>query len=224
MSRRDPTLPDTSVTSLPEADLVARVKTEADSAALLSLVNRHSGLYFTVVNRYAAAYPNAVKARDLDDDKLFNLYTFICAYDPTRGMKLSTYIGDRTDYLCKTMLTKSGRNPVTPGAYATGSAVMDDALTTIDGSQVTLVDQSATARVTEVAERDLGLVEIARAAGEVCTDQRFTQILQYRHFAPNHQAMSWREIGERLHMTHEGARQVYERNLASVKAHLAEAV
>lgn len=222
MSRRDPTLPSPEVGTLPEADLIARVKTEQDSHALVELVQRHSGIYFTVVNRYASAYPSVIKARDLDDEKLFNLYQFICAYDPTRGTKLSTYIGDRTDYLCKVMLRKEAHNPIAPSPYAaTGVAPLetdDDTFQTTNGSFVTLEDESP--GVVEQANQDISMEAVRSAAHEVCTDKRFDLILKWRHFAPTHDTMSWRDIGQRLHLSHEGARQIYLDNLALVKAHL----
>lgn len=225
MAHRDPTLPRPDTDILPESDLIARVKNEQDSNALLALVSRNTGIYFSVVNRYAAAYPNAVKVRDLDDDKLFNFYTFICAFDATRGMKLSTYIGDRTDYLCKTLLKRDERNPISPGTYAsTGAMPLDtdeDTYTTTDGGRVTLEDQSP--GVVDTANRELGVEEIRAVAAQVCTDPRFDQILKYRHFGANHRVMSWREVGRRVGLSHEGARRCFAHNVAVIKAHLAEA-
>ncbi len=222
MSRRDPTLPSPDTTSLPEADLIARVKVDRDSAALVTLVNRHTGFYFSVVNRYAATYPNVIKARELDDDKLFNIDRFVCDYDPTRGTKLSTYICDRTDYLCKTMLKRDERNPLSAGAYAPSGIkpldVNEDTYATSNGRYVTLEDESATARVTETANTHLGVEDIRRAAGEVCTDPRFVQILDCRHGEGNE--MSWRAVAKRVGISHEGCRKVYFHNLALVKAHL----
>ncbi len=224
MSRRDPTLPRSDTDTLPEADLIARVQTDKDSAALLALVNRNTGIYFQVVNRYAAAYPNAVKANDLDDDKLFNIYQFILDFDPVRGKTLCGYIHDRTDYLCKGILRKDERNPVSAGAYlSSGAAPLDrddDTYATNNGGHATLTDESPSAQVAEVANLDLGIEDIRRAAGEVCTDKRFARILTYRHFQPSHQVMSWREVAKKVKLSHEGCRKVYLHNLELVKAHL----
>lgn len=224
MSRRDPTLPSPETDTLPEADLISLVKTEQDSAALLALINRHTGIYFHVVNRYAASYPNAIKAQDMDDDKLFNIYQFILAYDPNRGMKLSTYISDRTDYLCKTMLKKDEHNPISAGTYApTGAISLDrneDTYSTNNGGHVTLQDRSPSAQVLEVVDHDIGIQDIQRAAKEANLDKRFMQILEYRHFGQNHRAMTWRDIGKNMGMSYEGARKLYFANIELVKNHL----
>ncbi len=228
MSRRDPTLPSAPADTLPESDLISRVKTDADSTALLALISRHTGIYFDVVNRYAASYPNAIKARDLDDDKLFNLYQFILAYDPNRGMKLSTYICDRTDYLCKTILKRDARNPISPGTYAqTGAMALDrneDTYSTSDGRQVTLIDESPHAQVPDQAHDDLSIETIRQAAGDACQDPRFTRILTYRHFNTKHCTMSWRDIAKRMNLSHERVRQVYDEGIIRVKEYLKETV
>lgn len=221
MSRHDPTLPRPETDTLPEADLIARVKGEQDSAAILALVNRHTGIYFNVVNRYAAAYPNAIKARDLDDDKLFNIYQFVLAFDPTRGMKLSTYIGDRTDYLCKGILKRDERNPISPGTYSsTGSMpidVDDDTYSTTNGGHVTLADESKGGHVAEVANTDLAVEDILKTAHEVNDDPRFFRIWDYRH----NKGMSWRQIGTKMGISHEGCRtHIYQETLDKVKERL----
>ncbi len=222
MSRRDPTLPSPDTASLTEADLISRVKVGRDSAALLTLVGRHTGFYFSVVNRYASAYPNVIKARELDDDKLFNIDRFVCDYDATRGTKLSTYICDRTDYLCKTLLKRDERNPLSAHGYVASGAPWtdrgEDTYVTADGRPMTLEDESVSSCVTEVANAHLGVEDIRRAASEVCTDQRFVQILDCRH-GEGH-GMSWRATAEKVHLSHEGCRKLYLHNLALVKAHL----
>ncbi len=222
MAHHDPTLPRPDIDALPEADLIARVKGEQDSAALVALVNRHSGMYFSVVNRYAAAYPNVIKAHDMDDDKMFNLYTFIQAYDATRGTKLSSYIHDRTDYMCKVMLKRDTRNVLSAGTYSSTGAMSldmgDDTYSTTNGGQVTLEDQTATSRVADQANIDVGIEDIKRAAGEVCADPRFSQILECRHGAGH--GMSWRAVAEKMGVSHERCRQLYLTNLALVKEHL----
>lgn len=180
----------------------------------MALVDRHTGIYFHVVRRYAAAYPNAIKVPEMDDDKLFNLYQFILAYDPARGMKLCSYIGDRTDYLCKTMLKRDARDPISQGNPSVDGYLASGAP---HQSAPVLMDESPGAHVVDTANTDLALEDIRATAARVCHDARFPAIFDCRHGAS---AMSWREVGERVGLSHEGARKVYNHNLALVKAHL----
>ena len=94
--------------------------------------------------------------------------------DPARGKTLCGYIHDRTDYLCKGILRKDERNPVSAGAYlSSGAAPLDrddDTYATNNGGHATLTDESPGAQVAEVANLDLGIEDIRRAAGgrEAC--------------------------------------------------------
>lgn len=216
MSQPDPTLPRPDIDTLTESDLIKLVKYQQNSAALLALVNRHTGIYFQVVNRYAAAYPSTISARDMDDDKLFNLYNIVTGYDPKHGKTLCGYIHDRTDFLCKTMLRKDENNPIAPGTYlVSGSA--PGSYTTSNGVQAIFTDESASSNVVNNANADLGVEEILKTAHEVSTDPRFFTIWDYRH----NQGMSWRQIGAKLGVSHEGARKViYQSTMDKVKERL----
>lgn len=213
--------------SITEADLITRVKNERDSEALTALINNHTGIYLSVVNRYANSYPNTIRRGDLADDKLFNIYSFILDYDPTRGTKLSTYIGDRTNWMCKTLLKQDARNPIRAGTYGPSGAMsfgtLGDTYTTEGGAVVTIADEDPDMDVAATVDRDMKMQDIMEAAWGVCPDKRFISILTYRHFNPQGQtSLSWRQIGEKMGMSHERARTIYNENLAIVKRHLAQ--
>jgi hypothetical protein len=210
---------------LPEADLIVLVKTQQDSAAFTILAERHAGIYLSVIIRYADAYPFAINRRDLEDDRIFNIHRFILDYDPTRGTKLSTYIGDRTDWMCKELLKRDRNNPISAGTYGPSGAVAltigGDTYATPTGSEISLIDESPGARVVDIADRDIQIAEILEVAKRVVPDKRFTSILHLRHFndtGPT--SLSWRQIGTRVELSHEGARKLYNANLAVVKKHL----
>ena len=210
---------------LSEAELIDLVKTKQDSDALVTLADRHAGIYMSVVGRYSECYPNTIKREDLADDKLFNIHRFILDYDNSRGTKLSTYIGDRTDWMCKGMLKKDRENPIASGTYgpsgAIGLTIGGDTYATPTGSEITLVDESASARVVDVADRELQIEAVLTAAHEVVKDKRFVSILTYRHFnAQGKTSLSWRQIGKKIGLSHEMSRKIYNRNLAVVKTHL----
>lgn len=210
---------------LSESELISLVKTKQDSAALVMLADRHAGIYMSVVGRYSECYPNTVKREDLADDRLFNIHRFILDYDSSRGTKLSTYIGDRTDWMCKGLLKKDRENPISAGTYgpsgAIGLTIGGDTYATPTGSEITLMDESASARVVDIADRELQTEAVLTAAREVVKDKRFVSILGYRHFnSPGKTSLSWRQIGEKMNLSHEQSRKIYYANLVIVKRHL----
>ncbi len=197
--------------TLDEATLITKVQQDKDSSALKTLVNRHTGMYFSVVHRYSSNNPNVIKIKDLDDDKLFNIYQFVMDYDPTRGMKLSSYIGDRTKYLCKGMLKEGKKDPLTFGFANTGMAPIDES-----EEGIRIEDSSPATQVAERVNTDIGVEDIVEAAKKVCTDERFFTILEHRHLS--NPPLSWRKIGPKVGLTYEGARRiVYEPNMAKVR-------
>ena len=211
--------------TLSEPELIDLIKSKQDSAALVLLADRHAGIYMSVVGRYSECYPNTIKREDLADDRLFNIHRFILDYDSKRGTKLSTYIGDRTDWMCKGFLKKDRENPIASGTYgpsgAIGLTIGGDTYATPTGCEISLVDESASAKVVEVADRELQTEAIITAAREVVKDKRFVSILGYRHFNPQGKtSLSWRQIGEKVNLSHEGCRKIYNVNLAVIKRHL----
>lgn len=208
-----------------ESTLIHRVKAESDSSALTTLVDNHTGIYVDVVSKYAQAYPNVIRRDDLVDERIYNIYRFIVDYDPKRETKLSTYIGIRTDYLCKTIL-KNDR--ITSNKTCTTSMVGSvvslgtdgDTYTTSNGGTVVLIDEDVTHRVDEIANKDLQIEDIMEASAKYAKDERFVQILKYRHFNSPETSLSWRQIGKRMKLSHERVRLIYQENLEIIKKHL----
>jgi len=223
---KDPTV-DCSVksSSTPsESILICQVKETSDSVALTALVNAHTGIYVDVISRYAHVYPHVIKKDDLVEDRLYNLYRFIVDYDPTRGAKLSTYICDRTNYMCKTLLKQDRVNPITAGTYGPGGALslgtMGDTYTTNSGTNITLIDECPDAKVVDTANKDLQIEDIMKTITTSCSDKRFLKILQYRHFNTPETCLSWREIGKRMKLSHERVRVIYNENIDIIKQYL----
>ncbi len=210
-----------------EADLISRIKTAQDSEALTTLANQHTGIYTKVVDQYASAYPHTIRRDDLLDDRLTNLWNFISDYEPSRGTKLGTYIGNRTDWMCKTLLKQEKRNPVRAGTYGPSGAhslgTVGDTYVTEQGASITLADETADADVAAMADKDLKLEEVMAAAYAICEDKRFITILGHRHFntsANGQTSLSWRQIGEKMDLSHERVRVIYNQNMTIVRAHL----
>ena len=223
--------------SEPESILIAKVKDSSDSAALTELVNMHSGIYYTIINKYAHTYPNVINAHDLSDDRMFNIYRFILAYEGDRNMKLSSYIGERTDYLCKTLLRKGEHDPLSYGVMITPTVSSGDinsmnyfsyspidqfnidALTTANGNSVSIINQIDNNQPNEIANNEIAMEDILNLAKSetICPDKRFVTILNLRK-----SEQTWRQIGHEIGLSYEGARKIYIKNIDIIKRSLNE--
>lgn len=181
---------------LSDSELIYRVRDESAprtvrNEALSELTERHSGIYVKIAAQYAG-FSNKVNVDELKDDKAFNIYQWIIKYDETRGMKLSTFIGEMVKYECLDRLAKTPDQvplEVVPETPVDGKALTDTPIETVDD-----------------LEQRVGLVP----------DPDFWPIFKARHLADK--PATWREIGRQRGMTHEWARQIYHRYLPRVQA------
>ena len=192
-----------------ELALINRVKANADNQALTTLIQQHTGIYFSIVHRYATTYPDAIKLADMTDDKMFNIYEFVMAYNPHRDTKLGTYIGNRTDWLCKSMLKTEKRDPL--------STAMAHSWSDEDSGMeiMTIPDSGVESMVVEKVNTGIAIEDIVEEAAKVSTDPQFIKILGYRN-----RSMSWRNIGHQLGISHEWARKIYNQHIVLLQTHL----
>lgn len=190
-----------------DIELINRVKEHNDSAALVELIERNSGMYVKMVNRYAAIEKtcghNTAKldTHELEDDKALNIYNFARTYDPNRNMKFSTYVGEMTRYLCLDLLNNRH--------------VLADNSVKAEVTEETPI----TAQDTESRPAQDNTLESIRARTKGINDDIFWSIFDLRHFKDGG-GYTWRTIGERVGLTHEGARQIYNRNIKHIKYYL----
>lgn len=182
-----------------DIELINRVKDTADSAALSELVSRHSGMYIKIVQKYVNIEQNSpyssakLEINELRDDKMLNIYRFAQTYDPTRGTKFSTYVGQMTRYLCLNLLNDTPEKVeiTETNAPAVGSAVPECAADPI--------------------------ADIKRYAPTV-HDPLFWPIFELRHL--NDKRATWRDIGQQVGVTHEWARQIYNKHIDQVREYI----
>lgn len=86
---------------LDDNSLIKRV-IKNDDSALKELVSRHEKLYFSM-----ARYQLNSSLFDFDGEKYHFFYKIAKDYDASRGMKFSSYLAQRTKFLCKSLKVKT---------------------------------------------------------------------------------------------------------------------
>lgn len=174
-----------------DSELIHLVKDKNDSKALEELTNRHSGIYVKIVQQYSGSN-NKIQVEDVKDDKQYNIYKWIISYKEDKNMKLGTYIGQMTKYMCLDLLTN------TPNQIE------------ITETNTPILNQ----KIEDNAE-DNDSISLLQERAKRISDVRFWPIVKMRHFSGK--AKTWREIGKSIGITHECARQVYNRHIEKVK-------
>lgn len=171
-----------------DLDLINKVKNENDSGALVELVNRHTGLYIKIVDKYS--YPAALDKNDMIDNKLYNIYQYALDYDPTKNMKFPVYLGQRLKWDCYHVVMNAIQS----------EEIKPEMIT----EEINLSDEDTVKFIVE------NTTEI--------TDKRFFDIFKLRHLVDK--PWTWKRIGKKIGMTHEGARKVYLHNIEFLRRRL----
>ena len=96
-----------------DQELIDNIKNHQDVTKSLSeLVDRHSGIYFDVVNRYVPTTSTYCDKQELFDDRDFNIYNAALKYDPEKGAKFSTFLGNETKFVCLNAYNRAKKKPL----------------------------------------------------------------------------------------------------------------
>lgn len=79
--------------------LIKKIKQEDDQKSFIELVNRHTGIYNTIAYSYTKTGDKSIY-QDILNDREYNFYSFIKEFDENKNMKFSTYVGERTKFIC----------------------------------------------------------------------------------------------------------------------------
>ena len=100
---------------LTDEQLILNIKQEKDAQAnLKELVNRHSGIYLDMINGYVSSSHNPSLKEEMIREKEYQIYISALKYDPDKGAKFSTYLGNETKWKCLNIYNKNKRHPSIP--------------------------------------------------------------------------------------------------------------
>ena len=77
--------------------------------SLKELVNRHSGIFYDIINKYVPNNSDLCSKEDLFADRDYYIYSAALKYNPDRGAKFSTFLGNETKWLCLNSYNKAKR-------------------------------------------------------------------------------------------------------------------
>jgi len=100
---------------LSDEELVKNIKEDRNPQDNLSeLINRHSGIYLEMINGYTTKSLNQSFRDEMLADKEYQIYASALKYNPEKGAKFSTYLGNETKWKCLNFYNKNKRHPSIP--------------------------------------------------------------------------------------------------------------
>ena len=91
--------------------LINKVKNDQDVSSLKQLIDRHSGIYVDIVNKYLPNSQEGLNKDDVLEDKNFCIYDAAIKFDENKKTKFSTYIGNLARWKCLNIYNKKIKFP-----------------------------------------------------------------------------------------------------------------
>jgi len=91
-----------------DSELISSVVNSSCSDSYLELCRRYEKVFYKVCQRYSSVFTSVgIPIADILDDKDSIIYFCVKKFDPTRGAKFSTFVGNYARFLClKSILSK----------------------------------------------------------------------------------------------------------------------
>jgi hypothetical protein len=178
--------------------LINNIKKSNDEESLLELINRHSGIYHTMVNYFLSGNQNVGDKSALAEEKSLNIYSSALSYDPNRNTKFSTHLANQTKWKCLNIINKKKRNK---------EIYLDDKEVYIEPSCESFIAQIKKKEVFSLFE------ECLREE----TDSRVKKIVDLRYNTDNNKVRAWRVIASEIGMSIQGCINIHNKFIQKVK-------
>jgi len=189
-------------TNYSDLELISLIKKDEDPSLHLSeLIERHSGIYLDIINTYASRDSNFIDRNELIKDKNYNIYQAAVKYDPNRGAKFSTYLGNETKWLCLNTYNKNKRHP------------------TITTETLDLLHPDLELYSYSVKE-NLKKVSLTKVLQLISRhpDKRVEKIFNMRYIiGKKNKVMPWKNIGKKMNLSIQGCINIHNSAIQSIR-------
>ena len=86
--------------------LISKIQDDNDQDSLLEIIDRHSGIFHSMVNYFMSHPQNAVDKNQLVGEKDSTIYSAALNYNPDKKTKFSTHLANQTKWKCLNILNK----------------------------------------------------------------------------------------------------------------------
>ena len=187
------------IRSMPtDLTLINKIKDYHDEESLLELINRHSGIYHTMVNYFLSGNQNIGDKTALSEEKNLNIYSSALSYDPDRKTKFSTHLANQTKWKCLNIINKKKKNR---------EVYLDD-----DNS---FIEPSCESFLNQIKKNEVFCVFKSCLKEEV--DGRVKKIVDLRYDTDNNKVRAWRIIAKEMGMSIQGCINIHNKFIQKVK-------
>ena len=178
--------------------LISNIQTENDEESLVELINRHSGIYHSMVNHFLSHPSHSTDKSQVVSEKDSTIYSSALNYDPDRNTKFSTHLANQTKWKCLNILNKRKK------------------------SKEFFIDENTNYKepFCDSFIKDINKEEaicLFKKCLEKEKDPRVGKIVDMRYNVDNNKLTPWRKIAKELDMSIQGCINIHNRFINKVK-------
>ena len=187
---------------LSDTDLTFQIQSSHDSGALVELISRHSGIYVDMIKRFGGKSLTPTQQLDLMGEKDYNIYKAALEYNPDKS-KFSTYLANKTRYLCLTDKTINKKSPH---------------LVDFDTSAPFIEDENP------LPDEELCVSELMTKLNRILDshpDPRVKSVFQERYFSTsNNKLKPWKKVAKVVGLSYQGCINLHNKMLPELHKQL----
>jgi len=181
--------------------LIKKLKSKSDEDSLIELIERHSGIYHSMVNHFMSHPQNTLDKNQMVDEKDSTIYSAAMNYDPSRKTKFSTHLANQTKWKCLNLLNKNKR--------------MKEFFIDEDENYY---EPSCESFISDLTRQEV--FSLFRKCLKREKDERVKKIVDIRYDGPDNKLTPWRVISDELKMSIQGCINIHNRFIEKVKRHI----
>ena len=179
-----------------DLELVEGVKNKNCSDCLEELINRHAPLCYDVCKKYIHVFPpNGIIIDDIISEKDFVIYKSAMSYNPDKGAKFSTWLGNQMRYHCLNSINKNRLIP------------MEDEKINF------IINKNSEDDRDDIPEE----IEFLRNILSQMKDKRVKQVFEMRYFSGSPKKVPWNKVAKKIGVSTQTAINLHNKTIKMLK-------
>ena len=184
-----------------DSELIYRIKKNIDSEnSLKNLHDKHSGIFFKMINSYVPNNCEFADKEELLGDSKYYIYCAALEFNSSKGAKFSTFLGNKTRWMCLNLYNKNKKQNEIPH---------EDFLLKI---QINPSEDF----LSSIMKREL--IEKVFESIEENGDKRIEEIFRMRYIVGyKNKEMPWRKISQAMGLSIQGCINIHDSFVERIK-------
>lgn len=179
--------------------LINKIKNDNDVNSIKELIDRHSGIYIDMVNKYIPNTIEGVNKEDIIQDKSFCIYDAALNFKENKNTKFSTYIGNLARWKCLNIYNKNIKFP-----QSCINDIFDEKI-------------SCSSEISNLEKKE-NIENIFKILDRI-PDKRAKKIFKMR-YKDGKKLTPWRKIAKKLDLSIQGCINIHNKNLTEIKKYV----